>query len=317
MKHPPFILALTLSLAAVAGPAMAKPQCWELQPGPSPNPAMIAWWGGGKKLLETPANWDTQRAYKELKAWGFCTDKPTPKPTPQPTQEAPRPEEAPRVKSSREIILDRLEKAEQPQQGEGKNSWAMVLFIGGVIWAIISTAKEEDPDPLKKLKRERGLIDFHSGITEPSPWLADQVKPLPSPAQVTYQGTQEAPRSTPEPAPTHTPEPQGSQGFGAKFGEGSEPGSEKSSEQGSELSPDQARQTFLADSPYCIYDDDCFVKAVIRLGITAGLKKAEIQNAFFWLKPEGEDSYKRSPITKGGNEPYARFTELFTEVVSR
>jgi hypothetical protein len=275
---------------------------------------MIAWWGGGKKLLETPANWDTQRAYKELKAWGFCTDKPTPKPTPQPTQEAPQPEEAPKVRSSREIILERLEQSEQPQQGKGKNSWAMVLFIGGVIWAIVSTAKEEDPDPLKKLKRERGLIDFHSGITEPSPWLADQVKPLPSPAQATQEGTQDGYT----PTATHQPEPQHTQWCEPRVSPPTHDGVSSGVEPVWSMTPEQAKSLFDADRPYCIHDDDCFCRSVIRLGLAAELKKSEIMEAFYWLKPDGEDSYKRSPITRGsGNKPYERFTELFSEVQSR
>lgn len=314
----PITLALTLALATMASPATAKPLCTAVTPGPAQG-AMVPWNYGGKALLKIPANWDTTAAYKELESYGYCTTKAQP---PAPAQDAPDATPKPQVRSSQEIIKERVERAKnEPRQD--KNSWPTLIFIGLILWAIFSTTKEDSDDPLKKIKREKGELPIFSGVTEPSPWLADQKAPItPSPylsevmPRSTQQATQGAPDSTPEPAPTHTPEPHGSQGFGAKFGEGSEPGSEPGSEKVRELSPDQARQAFLADSPYCIHDDDCFVMAVIRLGLIAKLKKAEIQNAFFWLKPEGPDSYKRSPITKGGNEPYERFTELFSEVQS-
>jgi len=311
-------LALTLALATMASPAIAKPLCTAVTPGPAQD-AMVPWSHGGKLLLKIPANWDTTAAYKELESYGYCTTKATP---PEPTQAPPEQAETPQVRSSQDIIKERVEQA-TTEPREAKNSWPTLIFIGLILWAIFSTTKEDTDDPLKKMRREKGDPPFFSGVTAPSPWLADQKTAIASSPYLsevqprsTQQATQASPDSTPEPIPTHTPEPHGSQWFGPKFGEGSEPSSEKGSDKSSELSPEQAGQAFLADSPYCIHDDDCFVKAVIRLGLIAKLKKAEIQNAFFWVKPDGADTYKRSPITKGANASYERFTELFSEVQS-
>ena len=305
---PSLYMAFSLSLLAL--PVQAKPACWQVVPGPTPDPALVAWWHGGKKLLETPAAWDVARAYQELESYGYCS-KTGERASSQPATAATEPVRE--VRSSAEIIKEKLE-ADKAQRSENsrQNSWPVILFFAGAVAAFIKAAKEDDGDIHKEVETKSRR--FFSGVKEPSPWLLDQVPParVGAPAPSAPVSSEPGAGTTPEPA-----EPTSSQWFGGKFGKSSdnrEPGSEKVRKRFEAVSQDQLRQTFEAEKPYCINDDDYFVMAVIRMGREAGMKKGEIMSAFYYLKPEGADTYVKSPVTKGENTNYERFNELYAEV---
>ncbi|NDC40284.1 MAG: hypothetical protein EBZ77_01850 [Chitinophagia bacterium] len=305
---PPLTLALTIAIASVAAPALAaKPACWQVQPGPTPDPAKVAWWTGGKKLLDTPASWDVQRVYQELQSYGFCVI--------NPGSNAETSSGVPvlRVRSSSEIIKENLEKEKvQDLSNTGSISWPTLLFLVGAGIAVFRAVKDDDSllDKEKKEKDNR----FFSGISQPSPWLADQILPVPA----SLPSSAPSPSSEPDaPVMREPPEPTSSQWFGRKFGkssDGSEPGSEKSSEKVRSFFREECLRAIKADSPYCIDDDDTFVKSVIRLAIKAGLKKGETMGYFYWLKPQGDNAYVKTIISKGENKNYERFNELYAEV---
>lgn len=306
---PSLYLAFSLSLLAL--PVQAKPACWQVQPGPTSDPALVAWWQGGKKLLETPAAWDVQRVYQELESYGFCATKPEPGMVSESATVQAEPVR--QVRSSTEIIKDKLEedKAKRSENSR-QNSWPVMLFLVGAIAAFVKAVKEDDGDITKEVETKSRR--FFSGVKEPSPWLLDQIPPVRvgSPAPPSLASSEPDAGTTPEPA-----EPTSSQRFGRKFGKSSdvcEPGSEKVRKKFGAVSQDQLRQTFEAEKPYCISDDDFFIMAVIRMGRDAGMKKGEIMSAFYYLKPEGADTYVKSPITRGENTNCERFNELYAKV---
>lgn len=306
---PSLYLAFSLSLLAL--PAQAKPACWQVQPGPTPDPALVAWWQGGNKLLETPATWDVQRVYQELESYGFCAVNPKPGTVSESATVQAQPVRT--VRSSAEIIKDKLQEDKvKRSENSRQNSWPVMLFLAGAIAAFVKAVKEDDGDITKEVATKSRR--FFSGVKEPSPWLLDQIPPVRvgSPALPSPASSEPGAGTTPEPA-----EPTSSQWFAEKFGKSSdarEPGSEKVRKKFGAVLPAQLRQTFEAEKPYCIADDDYFVMAVIRMGREAGLKKGEIMNAFYYLKPEGSDTYVKAPVTKGENTNYERFNKLYAEV---
>lgn len=307
---PSLYLAFSLSLLAL--PVQAKPACWQVVPGPTPDPALVAWWHGGKKLLETSAAWDVARAYQELQSYGYCS-KTGDQASSQSTTAATEPVRE--VRSSTEIIKERRDQYEaQKNNSDTPNSLGDLIFLGGLVAAIFIGLKGSKNDLLETPEQSARRF-FSSGVTEPSPWLADQVAP-------TRSGTPDMDAGDHTPAPAYTPTPKHTQGCGQSVSQvcdSSHPGVNPGVGEVWRLTPEQARHLWASAKPFPahnIHDDDTLVKSVIRVGIVAGLNKASTMEAFYWVKPESKDTWIKTPVTKGSNnKPYDRFSELFDDVV--
>ena len=308
---PSLYLAFSLSLLAL--PVQAKPACWQVQPGPAPDPALVAWWQGGKRLLETPAAWDVQRVYQELESYGFCAVNPKPSTVLESATVPAEPVQ--QVRSSTEIIRERRDQYQaQKASPSTPNSLGDLVFLGGLIAAIFVGLKGSKNE-LLETEEQQSRRFFSSGVTEASPWLADQVAPARS-------GSLDMDAGDRTPAPAHAPTPKHTQGCAPSVNEvcdSSHHGVNPSVNEVWKLTPEQARHLWTSAKPFPahnIHDDDTLVKSVIRVGIVAGFNKASVLEAFYWVKPESEDTWVKTPVTKGtNNKPYTRFSDLFDDVL--
>lgn len=337
------VVAVVAWPSALVMAAVDTSQCWKVTPEPAAD-GWVNWVSPNGAKYGIPAGWSTEDAYREIAAAGLCT---FPEELPpeveefssQPPAEDPEPDAGlslleQRAAEARATSAEQVSGVASTNEATVADTETSIILGGGVVfglWALFTSHKENAADELPLSMRhtapvppptngsENYIIGWDgqlvstqvsqpeispgalSGVTEPSPWLADQIPPM----QPTYPHSMRG-YIPPEPAPNthqHTPaqtptEPPAHQG------------ADDCAEENEPPNRDALKAVFERDAPYNIYDDDTFVKAVLRMAILAGLNKGEAVEHFYFIGEGGEQTF----LTRGSNKAYQRFKTLFDEV---
>lgn len=305
---PKIKLALGISLLSlsIATPALAKPLCWQVNPRVRADD-QVSWHYRGKALLMTPKSWDVERAYAELESYGYCTIEPIPAAT-KPAQPA-APSTEPADKSEQDISnLSLIEqRALAARQGSPKTD-SDSDGSGSFIVLMIALAFGFWVHDRRDQKQHQQRFYQPSPAYEEHPWDTDFKSP-PNPSPDTHL-VAILPVTQRQAFVPKNAEPPGIDEFSSEVQDDPNSGSDMVFT----ISQEEALKVFREPEFYDVFDDDCFLKAAIRVGISAKLTKEQIQARFIWLKEEGSIIH-RSPVTKGGNKAYQRFTNLYNQVI--